>query len=244
EAMIFSHGLGGNHAIWYQQVPVFAQDYRVVTWDQRGFGRSTNRMGKASPEAAARDLELLLNHLDIDKAHLIGQSMGGWCTVGFAAKHPERVRSIVLADTIGGIYTKEIEGLFDSYIQKAAQSPPPDKLPMGHHPALGIQLTSGNLPQAFLYTQIGSVAEPAPANMALLLRQTVWDMKKVALIETPWLFVGGENDPIFVPNAIHAAAAQTKNATVIEIPTTGHSPYFESPEVWNRAVLEFLESVK
>ena len=244
EALVFSHGLGGNHAIWYQQVPIFAQRYRVVTWDQRGFGRSTNLSGMASPETAARDLEAILNQLEIDKAHFIGQSMGGWCTVGFAAEHPERVRSIVLADTIGGIYTKEIEGLFDSYIQNAAQGPPPDKLPLGRHPALGIRLASDNLPQAFLYSQIGSVAGPAPANMGLLLRQTAWDMKKVTQIETPWLFVVGENDPIFVPKSIHAAAAQTKNATVVEIPATGHSPYFESPLAWNRAVLEFLENVQ
>jgi len=82
--VILSHGLGGNHAIWYQQVPALSQDYQVITWDQRGFGRSTNTGGNASPLTAVRDLKALMDHLKIEKAHLIGQSMGGWAVMGFA----------------------------------------------------------------------------------------------------------------------------------------------------------------
>jgi len=50
--VVLGHGAGGNHAIWFQQVPVLAADYRVVTWDQRGFGNSTNRHGLANPRTA------------------------------------------------------------------------------------------------------------------------------------------------------------------------------------------------
>src|SRR5690349_1553135 len=107
DALVLSHGLGGNHAIWYQQVPEFAKHYCVVTWDQRGFGRSTNTANNSGPEAAARDLAAVLDHLKIDRAHLVGQSMGGWAVMGYALAHPERVRSLVLADTLGGIYTPE-----------------------------------------------------------------------------------------------------------------------------------------
>jgi pimeloyl-ACP methyl ester carboxylesterase len=55
-ALVLCHGAGGNHAVWYQQVPVFARHRRVISWDQRGFGRSSARGGPTSPAAALRDL--------------------------------------------------------------------------------------------------------------------------------------------------------------------------------------------
>src|ERR1700689_3266439 len=101
--VVLGHGAGGNHAIWYQQVPVFARDYRVVTWDQRSFGLSTNNHGLANPVTATNDLLAILDHLEVERAHVVGQSMGGWAAMGLAVAHGERARSLVLADTIGGI---------------------------------------------------------------------------------------------------------------------------------------------
>lgn len=243
KAVVLSHGLGGNHAIWYQQVPVLAQSYRVITWDQRGFGRSTNRSDAAGPKTAAEDLAAVLNHLGIDKAHVVGQSMGGWAVLGFALAHPDRVLSITFADTIGGIYTPAIEAGFDDYIRRSQQGPPPDQLPITRHPALGEMIAARHPTQAFLYSQIGSVAPPAPANMGALLRSTRYDLDKVRKLEVPALFIVGANDPIFSPAMIREAAQQLPNSKVVEIPDSGHSPYFEQPEAWNRVLLAFLESL-
>ena len=115
ETVVLGHGKGGNHAIWYQQVPVLGQDYRVITWDQRGFGRSTNANEQASPSAAAEDPSALLDHLGIEQAHLVGQSMGGWAALEVALRWPGRVRSLILADTIAGIYTPQIAAAYDNY---------------------------------------------------------------------------------------------------------------------------------
>lgn len=240
EPVVFCHGLGGNHAIWYQQVPVFAQHYRVITWDQRGFGRSTNDDGESSPKAAVADLLALFDHLEIERAHLIGQSMGGWAVLGFSLEHPERVRSLVLADTIGGIYTEAIENHFDEYIRQVVSGPPVDQMPIVRHPALGEGLASDDPAQAFLYRQIGSLAPPAPANMGMLLRQTAYEPKRLRALNINTLFVVGSNDPIFPPPVIREAATQLTDATVIEIPETGHSPYFERAAVWNRVVFDHL----
>src|SRR5689334_13474729 len=91
ETILFCHGLGGNHANWFQQVPFFAGSYRCITWDQRGFGCSTNRGGEVSPARAVRDLKRLVDEPGLAPFHLIGQSMGGWAAVGFALAYPERV---------------------------------------------------------------------------------------------------------------------------------------------------------
>ncbi len=108
EPLVLSHGAGGNHAIWFEQVAFFSRNYKVVTWDQRSFGNSTDHAGRHNAEAFAADLLALLDHLEIDRAHLAGQSMGGWTTVRFALDHPDRVRSVILADTTGGIVTDEV----------------------------------------------------------------------------------------------------------------------------------------
>ncbi len=238
--VVLSHGLGGNHAIWYQQVPVFAQEFRVITWDQRGFGRSSNTRNESSPKAAALDLAAILDHLGIGKAHLVGQSMGGWAVMGFALAHPERVSKLVLADTIGGIYTPEIERHFDAYIRAAGQGPAPDALPITRHPAIGESIGVRDPAQAFLYSQIGSTAAPAPANMGLLLRTTAYERAKIEALEVETLCVVGEDDPIFPPAVIREAASVLPNARVVELPGAGHSPYFETPAAWNASVLEFL----
>lgn len=239
-AVVLSHGLGGNHVIWYQQVPEFAKSYQVIAWDQRGFGRSTNAQNESSPAVAVEDLKALLDHLDIDRAHLVGQSMGGWAVLGFALKYPDRVRSIVMADTIGGIYTSEIAEQFDAYLRGAATSPPPSKLPIAQHPALGKSIGAQDPAQAFLYRQIGGLAPPPPTNMGLLLRQTAYPIEEVRALARPVLFIVGEHDPIFPPKMIEAAAANVSGALTVQLSGAGHSPYFETPAAWNRTVLDFL----
>jgi len=240
EPLVLSHGLGGNHAIWYQQIPVFAANYQIVTWDQRGFGRSSDTQRQSGPATAVEDLKAVLDHLKIQQAHLVGQSMGGWAVLGFALKHPDRVQSLVLADTIGGIYTPEAAKHFDAYIREAATSPPPDQMDFTRHPALGDQLGTVNPAQALLYRQIASVAPPAPPGMGLKLRQTSYSLDTVHKLNTPVLFVVGEHDPIFPPAVIRSVAAEVKGARIVELPGAGHSPYFETPQAWNDAVMAFL----
>ena len=240
EAVILCHGLGGNHAIWYQQVPVLARHYHIVTWDQRGFSRSSNRAKKAGPKAALRDLRALLDHMEVQSAHLIGQSMGGWAVMGFALDNPERTRSLILADTIAGIYTQGIADAFDAAIKAR---PLPQKLPFGRHPAIGFQLTQNHPAKAFLYSQIGSISEPPPADMLTLLRNTAYPVESIARLDMPALFVVGSNDPYFSPATVREAAAHLSDARVVEIPDTGHSPYFETPELWNKRILEFLQTI-
>src|SRR4051794_9982185 len=146
--VVLGHGAGGNHGIWFQQVPVFARHYRVITWDQRGFGLSTNRHELANPITATGDLLAILDHLDIERAHVVGQSMGGWAALGLALAHGERVRSLVLADTLGGI---PVDGWW-----KAAAAIPPREGPF-NHPALSNDFCVGNPERAHLYLEIGGL---------------------------------------------------------------------------------------
>lgn len=241
DTVILSHGMGGNHAIWHQQVPVLASRYNVVTWDQRGFGRSTARSGEIGPRASIRDIDRILNECGVESAHLIGQSMGGWATLGFAMAHPDRALSVVLADTIAGIFTPTIRESFARYAELVAASPPPDRLPLGVHPAVGGQLVEEDLARSFLYGQIGNLTPaPHPALISRVLADT--DLTDgVDGLEASVLFVVGEHDPIFSPAMIRQAADLVPNGEVAVISDTGHSPYFERADAWNDVVLQFLQ---
>src|ERR1017187_6453415 len=105
---LYYERLGGNHLSWWQQVPYFMRSFECITVDQRGFGLSPDPDGVFNG-AHASDLSALLDHLEIDRAVLIGQSMGGWTIVGYALEHPERVAAMVMADTPGGIFTPEMK---------------------------------------------------------------------------------------------------------------------------------------
>src|SRR5262245_52635903 len=90
-ALVFVHG-GGNHLSWWQQVPVFSPHYRCITYDQRGYGSSTP-VEPGDPDVLAADLLALLDHLGIERACLVAQSLGGWAAWGAAARQPRRVRA-------------------------------------------------------------------------------------------------------------------------------------------------------
>ena len=241
ETVVLTHGMGGSHAVWYQQVPYLLQEFRVVTWDQRGFGRSTNHSGDIGPVPAVRDLLELLDHLEVEQAHIVGQSMGGWSALGLAIDHPNRVASLTLADTIAGIFTPEIHQSLLDYGVGATAGVPPDQLPLGEHPAVGTQLLDEDLAQSFLYSELGSLTDPPPPMVIMPLLIATDHTAKADEVRAPTLFVAGEHDPIFPPPMIESAASFIDRSRVEVVENTGHSPYFERPGLWNDIVGGFLQ---
>ena len=98
ETVVLHHGNAKSSRLWYAWVPLLARQYRVIRLDARGFGRSS-----VPPEGYdwslsnfATDLQALLDHLGIDKAHLIGETVGGTISLKFAHEHPERLHSLTV----------------------------------------------------------------------------------------------------------------------------------------------------
>lgn len=100
EDLVMVHGLATNMAFWYfHYAAVFARRYRVTVYDLRGHGRSEMPAGGYTPDTLARDLEGLLDHLAISRAHFLVHSFGGVIALNLARVAPERIASLVLADT-------------------------------------------------------------------------------------------------------------------------------------------------
>lgn len=236
--LVLSHGAGGNHAVWYQQVAFFAARRTVVTWDHRGFGRSSDRAAEGGPEVATGDLLALIDHLELSAADHVGQSMGGWTALGLALSAPGRVRRLVLADTLGGISTSRVR----EFLARMTGRRPRPQIPetLGAHPALDDGFADRDPARAHLYQMLGGFGEPDLARLFPRLQATRRGEVELRRLACPVLFVVGERDALFPPRAVRQAAAQIPGARVVQIPECGHSPYFEDPVTWNHEVEAFL----
>jgi 3-oxoadipate enol-lactonase len=94
--VVLIHGLAGDHGAWLAQVEALRKDYRVIAFDNRGAGKSTQIDEPVSTAELADDTLQLMNHLDIDRAHVVGRSMGGAVAQHMALKAPDRVLSLTL----------------------------------------------------------------------------------------------------------------------------------------------------
>jgi pimeloyl-ACP methyl ester carboxylesterase len=102
-AIVFAHGLGGNHISWFQQVAHFARHFTCVTFAHRGFAPSTWAAGGPNPDDYAGDLAALVAHLKLKDVRVVAQSMGGWTAIEYALRRPPELRALVLAATTGTI---------------------------------------------------------------------------------------------------------------------------------------------
>jgi pimeloyl-ACP methyl ester carboxylesterase len=246
--VILGHGLGGNHASWYQQVgPLTAAGFDVVTWDQRGFGGSSRRTGAIGPVVAIDDLLSLLDHLALDdpaveRVHLVGQSMGGWTAMGFAVAHPERLASLTLTDTLAGVMTDGVRAAL-----RSGDGPTRAEVPEGavaQHPALGERFCREHPDRALLYQQLAGFGDkPDDGDIINLLMTTWFDLDAIAALDLPVLTIVGSDDQLCPHGAMAAVTDAIPGARLVVVDGAGHSPYFEAPDEWNRALLDFLGAV-
>src|SRR5438128_4145381 len=98
--IVFVHGLGGTSNSWHAQRVTLSKNYRVVTYDLSGSGRSDKSKRQYSIDGWADDLAGLMDHLNIPTAVVVGHSMGTVIVQHFAAKYPKRTTAIVLAGAL------------------------------------------------------------------------------------------------------------------------------------------------
>jgi 3-oxoadipate enol-lactonase len=234
-ALVLCHGVGGNHMSWWQQVPVFAHRFRCVAIDQRGFAQSHNPPGAPGAEAFADDLAGLLDHLGIEQAWLVGQSMGGRTVLNFAKRFPQRVRAMVLSATLSNIRTPEIDRMRREVRDRLGA----DRLRY----ALAERVWTERPHLAYLFQLIRSRNPVRPPRFMWRDNALGTTPDEIARLVTPTLFIVGDEDRISPPHAVEAACRLFPNARLVTVPDSGHSVYFEQPEAFNRAVLEFFRAV-
>jgi 3-oxoadipate enol-lactonase len=245
-AIVFAHGLGGNHLSWWQQVPHFSTRYTCVTFAHRGFAPSSEISGGPDPADYAGDLAALIDHLALDRVFLVAQSMGGWACLEYALAEPDRVHALVLASTAGAIARRASllrdPPTLDAWIARAAAART-DMQRDGVHPAAGARMAREQPALHFLYRAIDATAgakfdkEALRARMIALQTRPPEDLGR---LNVPTLFITGDEDVVFPPLLAPALAGLMPHARVEHVPAAGHSVYFERAEIFNRLLDELF----
>jgi 3-oxoadipate enol-lactonase len=229
--LVFAHGAGGNHLSWWQQVPVFARRFRCVTYDQRGWGRSTCA-GPPDPAAFAGDLTALLEGLGVEDATLVGQSMGGWTVLGTALAAPDRVARLVLTSTLAGLTDDAtVTGLLAAATQSTAAA-------IDAHAALAADFPAREPIRTFLFDQIAGLNPPLTPEFLRALVRLRYTLAPGSALSV--CFIAGAADRLFPLALIREAHARVPGAPLVVVPDAGHSVYFERADAFNAALAAFL----
>jgi 3-oxoadipate enol-lactonase len=232
EPIVLCHGLGGNHAIWWQQIGAFAQQYCVIAWDQRGFGNSTAHSGRTGIDEAADDLIAVLDALQVPQAHLVGQSMGAFVALRAALNRPDRALSLVLSTTLAGA---------DPRHTRALRAAVPDRPRRDRHPVVSADFSQSQPDLVVLYNLISSFGTKPPVGEMLDAMATHrFGDDELASLAIPTLFLAAANDEFCPPAVMKTAAARIRGAQVGVIPGASHSVFYEQPAAWTDAVLRFV----
>ena len=239
EWMVFAHGGEGTRIHWWQQVAAFAPHYRCVTYDMRGFGSSPIGEPHLSDNPLRDDLVGLLGHLGIERAILVGHSMGGLAVSGIAQAHPERARGLVMSDSPFNFATPALA-------EWAGQMA--TKIPAGFN--VFEHLYAGDFearrPDLFcLYNALNrlSISEEAPRGVDAYEAWQAQPLGDYHSFPVPTLFIVGTEDELTVPWLMRATAEAVGGAQLVEIDHAGHSAYAEQAEAFNRAVMAFCRSL-
>jgi pimeloyl-ACP methyl ester carboxylesterase len=177
----------------------------------------------------------LLDQLGLDRVHLAGTAAGAFVALDFALSYPQRVRSLVIANSIGGVQDADYLELG----RRIRPQPQFDALPPEFR-ELGPSYRAGNAAGTQRWVELEKMSRPpGPPTPPQPLRNRM----TFALLETiqaPTLLLTGDADLYAPPPVLHLFAARIKGSEVSIVPEAGHSAYWEQPELFNRAVLNFL----
>jgi len=233
--VVFVHAATGSSKVWEYQRPEFVKrGYRVITYDRRGYGRSVTDSSGPQPGTGADDLNALMDYLKIDRFHLVGTAAGGFVAWDYALSFPKRLRSLVVANSIGGVQDPEYQQAMQRLRTPDFLAMSPDMRELG--PAYRVSNPSG----AERWRELERTARPTSAQPPA---QTFRNRVTFALLETisvPTLLMTGDADMYAPPPIMRMFAARVKGSKSFVIPEAGHSGYWEQPEIFNSTVLDFV----
>jgi 3-oxoadipate enol-lactonase len=248
--VVFMHGIGGNRGNWSEQLQALGDRFHVAAWDARGYGASDDYEGPLDFADFSADLARVLDHFGAASAHLVGLSMGGMIAQDFYRRRPERVRSLVLADTRNRIERHNS----DEFLRQREAPLLAGLTPADIAPRLARALAGPNAgPDALARLQASIAALRKDSYLKVLRattkilehpdfrgRGTFLDLDTVAV---PTLVVCGTEDNVTPPELSKAIADGVAGARLVWIEGAGHLSNLESPRDFNRALREFLSAL-
>ncbi|MHA1154009.1 MAG: alpha/beta fold hydrolase [Alphaproteobacteria bacterium] len=253
EPVIFVHEFAGDHRSWEPQVRHFARRYRCITYNARGYPPSDvpEDPGRYSQARACADIKVVLDHLGIARAHIVGLSMGGFATLHFGLSYPQAARALVVAGCGYGAerdrraqFRAEAEACAKNLGRDgmaafaAGYSLGPARVQFQNKDPRGwrefAEMLAGHSATGSALTQLGVQRE----------RPSLYDLEdRLKALTVPTLIVtGDEDEPCLAPGVYLKRAIPSAGLAVL--PKTGHTINLEEPEAFNRLLTEFFDSVE
>jgi len=246
QPLVLIMGFGGPRWAWFFQTRAFKKYYKVVTFDNRGalFGKTDKPSSPYTIKTMVDDTIGLIDHLGLDKAHILGYSMGGIIAQELVINYPERVRKLILASTLSS--TRQIAsdmlerlGLGEDFSEGDVRSVDIEKA------------LSSLVALAFnsrLYSMILAPIVPIYARLGVLkgLKGQVEaiagcdTLDRLHTIEAPTLVIVGTEDKLVPPSGSEVMASRIPNAKLVKVEGGSHGYVMEMRGRFNKEVLDFL----
>ena len=249
DALVLIHAGFVDSRMWDDQWTVFTEHYRVIRFDQRGYGKSDPAQGPVSRRA---DLLNLLDELEVERAALLGCSMGGEAALDVALEHPERVSALIVASATPSGF--ELHGAPPRYVMEMMEAAQQGDLERTSELQIRIWVDGP--------TREPEQVDPSVRQRAVVMNHIpvergtffIADAQPTDLLDPPaatrlqeirmpTLIIAGALDDPEILRAADWMASKIKGAQKVVIPNGAHVQNMENPQMFNRAVLSFLAGV-
>jgi len=250
--VVFVHEFAADHRSWEGQMRHFGQRYRAITWGARGYPPSDvpEKPSSYSQTRAADDIKSILDHLGIDKAHIVGLSMGGFATLHFGFRHPARALSLVVSG-VGYGAEKQEQAKFKGEAAIVAKSLLGEGMAaFAERYAYGptrVQFENKD-PRGFLQfkKELAEHSALCSANTQIGVqgeRPSLYDLvDQMRALTVPTLILHGDEDwPCLAPGIL--MKREIPSAALSVMPNCGHTINLEEPDEFNAIVGRFIAQV-
>ncbi len=250
--VVFVHEFAGDHRSWEPQMRHFGQRYRAIAYNARGYPPSDvpDDVAFYSQARAADDIRAVLDHLGLDRAHVVGLSMGGFATLHFGFRHPDRARSLVVGGCGYGAepgkreqFRAEAESVV-AFIRESGMQAFAARYALG---PTRVQFENKD-PRGFaeFRDHLAEHSAVGAANTQLGVqreRPSLFDLvDRMKALTVPTLVLTGDEDwPCLAPGLLMKQSIPS--AALAVMPNCGHTINIEDPDEFNRLVGAFLAQV-
>jgi pimeloyl-ACP methyl ester carboxylesterase len=233
--VVFLHAFTGSADVWEHQIPAFTRaGYRFIAYERRGYGR-TVADAKGPASTGPDDLLALVDHLKIDKFHLVGTAAGGFVALDFVISYPQRVRSFTLLCSQGGVQDEDYQEAIKRLAPQGLDQMPESfrELSPSYRVANpdGVERWSAFQSRNRAPEAVRGPTQPSKNRVTLAL---------VEGIKIPTLVIAADADLYAPPALMQRIADHIKGSQFVVIPDAGHSVWWEAPDKFNRTVLAFI----
>ena len=223
DPVVFIHGLSESGRVWYRNVPEIARHYRVYLLDLPGFGSMRKQHRHFRLEQMPAWLDGWMQAMDLSNVSLVGHSMGGYVVAIAAAMRPELVKHLVLVDSIGIPFRTSVPRLIYPALKSIIRTTP------AFWPCINYD-----------YLRAGPLMVMKAARQIVALD----DLAALSYVRVPTLVVWGSQDDLVPLDSGRQLHKRISGSRLLIIPKANHFSMFSYPQIFNTALLDFLQGAE